>query len=404
MDNIPLLELKSRWNNCRHLLKMHLPDVEGLLIFSRLNIYYMTGTFGNGVFWLPLSGNPILLCRRGLERAGLESPVKDCYAFRGYGDIQGILKNAGSALPKSLAVEMNGLSWTLGNSLVKHLPDKNLFPGDRIISMARAVKSDLELSIIRKAGIQHDRCFRQLLPAQLSAGMTERNISHAIWKIFFELGHQGLLRMENYGEEVFLGHIAAGNNGNYPSVFNGPVGLRGEHPAVPHMGSNETVWQQNTPLTCDVGFMLAGYHTDKTQAYWLGEKKDIPENVNSAHNFCIEMQEWIRQHLKPGTLPSSIWEHCLSWAQKEGWNEGFMALGGNKVNFVGHGIGLAIDEYPVLAKGFDLPLEEKMVLAVEPKIGIPGIGMVGVENTFEVTASGGKCLTGEEYDILCIPG
>jgi Xaa-Pro aminopeptidase len=79
-----------------------------------------------------------------------------------------------------------------------------------------------------------------------------------------------------------------------------------------------------------------------------------------------------------------------------------MALGGNKVRFIGHGIGLAIDEYPVIAKGFDAPLEAGMLFAVEPKIGIPGFGMVGVENTFEVTLEGGRCLTGSRFDIVCV--
>jgi Xaa-Pro dipeptidase len=43
-----------------------------------------------------------------------------------------------------------------------------------------------------------------------------------------------------------------------------------------------------------------------------------------------------------------------------------------------------------------------MTLALEPKFGIAGVGMVGVENTFEVTPAGGACLTGENYDIICI--
>jgi Xaa-Pro aminopeptidase len=81
-----------------------------------------------------------------------------------------------------------------------------------------------------------------------------------------------------------------------------------------------------------------------------------------------------------------------------------MALGGNKVGFVGHGIGLALDETPVIAKGFDAPLEEGMVIALEPKLGIPGFGMVGLENTFEVTASGGRSLTGDATAILCVEG
>ena len=51
---------------------------------------------------------------------------------------------------------------------------------------------------------------------------------------------------------------------------------------------------------------------------------------------------------------------------------------------------------------FDLPLEEGMTIAIEPKIGIPGFGTVGVENTFEVTTEGGNCLIGENFDILAI--
>lgn len=101
-------------------------------------------------------------------------------------------------------------------------------------------------------------------------------------------------------------------------------------------------------------------------------------------------------------LPSQIWEKCLSITEPSEWHEGFMGLGENKVFFVGHGIGLAIDEYPVLASGFDSPLEQGMTLAIEPKIGLPGFGMVGLENTFEVTHEGGKCLTGEHFDIITI--
>ncbi|MGC8767948.1 M24 family metallopeptidase [Calditerrivibrio sp.] len=59
-----------------------------------------------------------------------------------------------------------------------------------------------------------------------------------------------------------------------------------------------------------------------------------------------------------------------------------------------------IDEYPVIAKGFDDPLEENMVMAIEPKKGIENVGMVGIENTFLVTAKGGISITGNDYDII----
>lgn len=401
-DTVPVQELASRWERCRKLLHQFIPQANGIFVFSRLNIYYFTGSFASGVFWLPLSGDPVLFCRRGIERAGIESPVPHIHAFKSYRDIETIINDLGFSLPSLIAAEMNGLSWALANSLTRRLPACEFVAADRIIGMCRARKSAWELDIMREAGSRHARCLSGLLPLFLHEGMSELEICHKISELFFSEGHQGILRMENYGEEAFLGHISVGDSANYPSVFNGPVGLRGVHPATPHMGSAGVRWTAGQPLTIDNGFTLAGYMTDKTQVYWLGGRKNIPVNALEAHKFCIDLQEQIAEHLKPGTLPRAIWSHCLAAVRDSGWSDGFMGLGGNKVFFAGHGIGLAIDEYPVLAEGFDLPLEEGMTLAVEPKIGIPGFGMVGVENTFEVTAGVGKSLTGKNFDIITI--
>jgi Xaa-Pro dipeptidase len=401
-DIIPAQELSSRWERCKKLLHQFIPQAQGILLFSRLNIYYFSGSFVNGVFWLPLNGEPILFCRRGDERAKIESPLNHIYTFKSYKDIGTILSDLGSSLPKIVAAEMNGLSWALANNLGKHLPAQSFLPADKIIGMCRAEKSEWELGILREAGAKHDRCLTKLLPPLLYEGVSELEICHKISDIFFSEGHLGILRMENYGEEIFLGHISVGDSANYPSVFNGPVGLRGVHPATPYMGSAEVHWIAGKPLTIDNGFNLAGYITDKTQVYWLGEKENMPVDAMEAHNFCIDLQNEIAELLRPGVLPSEIWRHCLAKAERSEWNDGFMGWGKNKVFFVGHGIGLAIDEYPVLAKGFDFPLVEGMTLAVEPKIGLPGFGMVGVENTFEVTPGGGQCLTGEEFGIVTI--
>lgn len=401
-NNIPAQELVSRWDRCRTLLKQFSPQSQGILLFSRLNIYYFSGSFASGVLWLPLEGEPILLCRRGVERAKIESPLQHIYQFSSYRDIDAILQDLGHPLPKLVAAEMNGLSWALSKSLVKHLPDQQFVSADKIIAMSRAVKSEWELNILREAGLRHARCLTRLLLPHLHEGLSELEISHKISELFYSQGHLGILRMESFGEEAFLGHISVGESANYPSVFNGPVGLKGVHPAAPYMGSADVKWSRGKPLTIDNGFTLDGYMTDKTQVYWLGDKKDIPADALKAHDFCIELQADIERMLKPGTLPSEIWEYCLAEVERSGWTDGFMGHGKNKVPFVGHGIGLAIDEYPVLARGFDLPLEEGMTIAVEPKIGIPGFGMVGVENTFEVTTAGGKCLTGEGSNIMVI--
>jgi Xaa-Pro aminopeptidase len=399
MECISRAELELRHEKVRAALGTVAPDAGGILVFSRVNIYYLSGTLGNGVLWLPLEGEPVLLVRKGIERAELESSLENILPYRSYKDLEGLCSKAGSPLTKDIAVEMDGLNWTFGAKLAETLKDKNLVKADFALVKARSVKTEWELKKMRLAGKRHHKALYQDLPKQIRPGMSERDISHKAWEVFFALGHGGILRMSAPGEECFLGHVAAGESGNHPSVFNGPVGLRGEHPAVPCMGYAGSIWQQGAPLTCDIGFCLEGYMCDKTQVYFAGK---VPPAAAAAHQFCIDVQQWLCEELKPGAVPSDLYKHCTAWAEKAGFGEGFMALGENRVVFLGHGIGLVIDEYPPIAERFQEPLEEGMVLALEPKIGIPGLGMVGVENTFEVTAAGGLCLSGDAYDIIVV--
>jgi Xaa-Pro aminopeptidase len=404
IEAMPAEELALRHARVRAELARALPDAAGLMAFSRPALYWLSGHLGNGAFWLPMDGAPVLLCRRGIDRARLESPLANILPFRSYSDLPGLLTDAGSPLPDSSAVaaETSGLPWSLGTLLTKKLPTLRFVPGDAPLARARSVKTAWELDKMRLCGERHHRALHDILPGRMRPGMTERELSIAAWGVFFELGHSGHMRMNGPGDEIFLGHVSAGENANYPSVFNGPVGLMGDHPSLPFMGYAGTRWNPGEPLVMDIGFCLEGYATDKTQVYWSGPRASIPARVAAAHEFCVSVQAWLAENMKPGAIPSQLYEAVMQRAEKEGWTEGFMALGTNKVSFLGHGIGLAIDEHPVIAKGFDDPLEEGVVMALEPKLGIPGVGMVGVENTFEVTPTGARCITGAQYEMVCI--
>lgn len=402
LERLPESEMRSRQESVRTLLAMIAPEAGGVLVFSRLALYYLTGSWANGLLWLPLTGEPVLLCRKGRERAVLESPLPTILGFRSFGDIAPLCRGAGSPLTLTCAAEQAGLPWNLAALLTSRLPDIVFVAGDAALAMAQAYKSEWELAKMRLCGARHARGLAELVPQRIRPGMTEREIARQCWDAFFELGHQGQLRMGSYGEEIFLGHIAVGDSANYPSVFNGPVGLRGEHPALPFSGYAGTVWKKGQVLTIDNGFSLEGYSTDKTQVYFAGKVVDVPDAVKRGHDLCMAVQQAVAKRLVPGALPSELYALALSMAEKAGLSEGFMGLGENQVRFLGHGIGLTIDGWPVLAKGFDAPLAAGMTLALEPKFGIPEVGMVGVENTFEVTTEGGKCLTGQDFDIICI--
>ena len=166
------------------------------------------------------------------------------------------------------------------------------------------------------------------------------------------------------------------------------------------MGNADKIWNRGEPLSLDIVFQIEGYHTDKTQAYFGGPEASIPDDIRKAHDFCIEMQEWVSTNARPGSTPTELYTYCIEQAGKRGFTDGFMGLDDNEVPFIGHGIGLTIDEFPPLAKGFDIPLEKGMCIAIEPKQGIRNVGMVGVENTFEITENGARCISGDSYEII----
>ncbi len=399
---VPYSELTRRHKLCLEFLEEFAPQAGGLLAFSRVHIYYLTGHLGMGCLWLPKEGEPILFVRKGHKRAELESGVKNIVSFKSYSQLPNAAQKAESPLTSTIAVDTGGLSWQLGNLLQNKLPQYSFVAGDMAFALARAKKSEWELEILRRCGALHHKSLYSLLPQHIHFGMSEREVAHKAWEIFYAQGHMGLMRMHAHGEEIFLGHVSAGQSGAYPSSFNGPLGVVGEHPAIPYMGNAHIIWQKDTPLVCDIGFSLEGYCTDKTQVYWAGSQKNYDLELANAYSFCVDVQAWLAENIRPGVLPSKLYQGCLDMAKQAGMSEGFMGYGENKVAFVGHGIGLSIDGYPALAKGFDRPLEQGNVLALEPKQTVQGKGMVGVENTFEVTSTGCQSITGNDFNMIFI--
>jgi Xaa-Pro dipeptidase len=393
LERMPLSEVQDRAARLRKRLAEQCPQAGGMLLFSRIAVYYLSGAWVNGLLWLPLEGEPVLFYRRGFERALMDSPLQTILEYRSYSQIPKLLQECGAPLREEVGVEMAGLSWSMSEMLKSRLPGVEFVSADLALHRTRAVKTKWELYKMRLARKRHNAAF-SALAGRIHPGMTEREVSLAVWRVWYEHGHQGMMRMQNPGEEIFLGHVSAGDSGNYPGAFDGPLGVRGEHPALPFPGYAGKVWQRTEPLAVDCGFCLEGYHTDKTVVYWA-EKSRVSQEASRAQDFCLHIQEYLASRLMPGAVLAELYRDCMKIASQNDLPEGFMGLGRNKVGFLGHGIGLAIDEWPVIAPSFETPLEENMVLALEPKLGIAGLGMVGVENTFLVTPQGGECLTGD---------
>ena len=400
-ERIPLDELQLRHARCREILSRMLPDAGGVLVTGSPNIYYMTGTAANGLLWLPLRGEPVLAVRKGLERAAMESSLHEIVPFRSYRELGHLFAEAGSPLSRVLAADQAGVSWEQGRMLAQRLAGHSLVPADMVLARTRAVKSFWELTKIRESGRRLFHALRDLAE-YIKPGMSERTIAHALWNRFFALGHTGPSATGMHGSTMLLGHVCVGENGNYPTAYDGPLGVKGEHPSAPFMGNAQSVWKRKQLLTIDTGINYEGYLSDRTQLYFSGPESSIPSVIRKAQDTAVHIADKAARELRPGAIPAKIYRMCLELADKAGYSEGFMGLGDNKVRFVGHGIGLTISEWPILADSFTDPLEEGMIIAFEPKIGLPGIGMVGVEDTWEITDTGARCLTGGDSSILCV--
>lgn len=404
IEVIPQAELEARRARLRAVLAERYPDLDGLMVFSRTNIYYLTGTFAIGLLWFPLEGEPVLAVRKGAERAALEAPTTACVTYKSYRQIPDLMREAGSPITRRFGVEEGGLSWTLGNSFSRYFRDYEFVPADAALDRARSVKTAWELAKVRAAGERHYECMAKIFPQRLRYGMSGFEAARILWNIFAEHGNTAGTRMSELGQEVVLGHLSVDENVAYPSYYNGPLGVKGVHPSAAYMGYAGELWKQGSLLAVDVGFVYEGYNSDKTLIYFAGKKSRIPDWARRAQDCCLEIQRRVAEGLRPGGVPSELYRRSLDVAAKAGYSEGYMGYAGNRVPFMGHSLGLQVDEWPVLAEKFDEPLEEDMVIALEPKITVPGKGMVGVENTFVVKAGGGAAVSAGAPDLSVDPG
>lgn len=390
---VPITELKNRMKSFRKRMDTSSPEWEIAVIFSKINLYYFTGTMQDGMLIIPKNGDAIFWVRRSYERALDESLFSNIEPMNSFRDAAKSL----SKLPDTVYLETEVVPLALYQRFQKYFPFKNIKSVDTQISAVRAVKSEYELLLTREAGRIHQHVLEDLVPEMLQEGMSETDLATELFSVMVEEGHHGLCRFGMFDTEMFLGNVCFGESSIYPSYFNGPGGNYGMSPAVPLIGSRDRKLRKGDLVFIDVGCGVEGYNTDKTTTYMFGSS--LPQYAIDAHNKCVDIQNEAASMLKPGAIPSEIYNSIMNKLDSE-FLQNFMGFGNRKVKFLGHGVGLLIDELPVIAEGFDEPLQEGMVFALEPKKGIENIGMVGIENTFIVTAEGGECITGYNPGLI----
>ena len=373
------------------------PDWQIALVFTKVNLYYFCGTMPDGMLVIPRDGEAVLWVRRSLERALDESLFPTITPMESLRDAAASM----STVPDTVFLETESVPLALFQRLQKHFPFSSAQPVNPHIAAVRAVKSPYELEHMARAGAIHRHVLEERVPAMLEEGMSEVELGTAIFSLLIAEGHHGVVRFAMFDTETVVGYVSFGESSVYPTAFNGTGGNYGLSPAAPVLGSRERKLKLGDLVYIDIGCGFEGYHTDKTMTYVLGEA--APAAAVEAQAKCVEIQHQVAAMLKPGAIPSIIYHTILQGLDAD-FQATFMGLGNRRPRFLGHGIGLVIDEPPVIADGFDEPLVEGMVLAVEPKKVIPDFGMVGIENTFVVTPNGGRSITGDSPGLIRVAG
>ena len=302
-------------------------------------------------------------------------------------------------IPDTIHIEVDVVPFGLVERFRKHFTCREIASLDLQVAKVRAVKSPYELALMERAGQIHRCVMEEQVPKLLHEGISEAEFGADLFSVMMRQGHQGLVRFGGFGAEVVVGQIGFGQSSLSPTSMDSPGGFLGVGPATPVLGSSLRKLRRGDLVFLDTGCGVEGYHTDKTLTYAFGGAPS--SEAASMHERCVEIELRAAQMLKPGAVPSEIYATVLAGLDTE-FREHFMGYGNRRSSFLGHGIGLQVDEFPVIAKGFDEPLVEGMVIALEPKRGVAGVGMVGSENTYLVTPRGGKSLTGNHPGLMVV--
>jgi Xaa-Pro dipeptidase len=389
---VPLTELEDRIKRFRIRMDRTSPGWDLAAITAKIPLYYFTGTMQDGLLLIPQDGEPVFWVRQSFERACDESLFPHLRKMKSYQDVAAGM----GILPSTVYLETDLMPIAQLRRMQKYLPFTEVKPVDDQVAAVRSVKSRYELALMEHAGKIHRHVLEDCIPGMLKEGMDEVGFCCDLYSLMVKEGHQGIIRFGMFNE-MLLGQIGFGTSSIRPTCVNTPGGVSGMHPSAPQMGCRERKLRNGDLVVVDTGCGYRGYQTDKTLTYMFG--KPIPDEAIREHQRCVQIQDRLAALLKPGAIPSEIYSTVMAELEPD-FLTNFMGFGKHKVKFLGHGIGLWIDETPVIAQGFDEPLEEGMVLAIEPKKGIPEVGLVGIENTFVVESHGGRSITGNSKGLI----
>lgn len=376
---------------------MRAAGIETAIVRSNTNIYYLTGRVFRGYVYISLGlDEPLYFVRQPSTLRAM--PGKKIYHVRKPEEISTILANEGLPVGGRVALELDAMPYAEALRIAKAMgmdaPSENISP---VLRNARAVKTACELSKLRTSGEKQTLVYERI-PHLYQEGMSDIEFQIEIERASRLEGCLGIFRIGGSEMELFMGNVLTGENADTPSPYDFAMGGAGADPSLP-VGADGTVIKPGIPVMVDVNGNYTGYMTDMTRMFVAGE---APEKAVRANALSVDICNELAGMMTPGTPAADLYRRALEMARLGGMEEYFMGHRSH-AGFVGHGVGIEINELPVIAPRSRDILAAGNVIALEPKFVIPGIGAVGIENTYIVRAGApGEKITNAPESIVSL--
>jgi len=362
-------------------------DVDGALIVQKTDLYYFSGTDQDAHLWIPASGPPLLMVRKSLGRAMKDAVHLQVVPLNSLSRLPDYIQGAGPGKkPGRIGLEMDVLPANRYLVYQGFFPETELVDVSAAVRETRMIKSPYEISCITAAARMADAMYENV-PQFLQESERDIDLTGRIEAWYRSRGHCGIIPTRGFNHEPLYGQIMAGKGAAMPSSTAGPLGGKGLGPFFSHGASMDRI-EPHAPILIDYAANVDGYIADQTRVFSLGR---LDDSLTRAHEVALRIQDALSGKGRPGVAAKALYHLALEIAEEAGLAGRFMGYP-DPVPFVGHGVGLELDELPVIGRGSDTLLAEGVVIALEPKFVFPGRGAVGIENTFVVSRDGLKKL------------
>ena len=397
MLKIPAKEIANRIASLQELLAQNGADVA--IIRHNADLLYFTGTVQDAHLVVPASGNPILVVRRNLERTKDQSPLRPIVPMMSLSELrETVFAACGAREPDVIGLELDvipaNLFFTFNEKLFPKQLIRDISP---LVRRIRSIKSSWEIEQMRNAAKVAD-LVKATVVEIVREGLSELDLDAELEAVARKAGNMGLVRVRAYNNEMGFGHILSGAGAAIPAYHDAPSGGTGLYSAF-GQGCGSRKIGRNEVVSVDNLICINGYHNDSTRNYCIGRP---PPKLAEAYDFLKSVHLRFREIARPGSIVGELYQAVVQWAEDAGWAKWFMGHAEPRISFVGHGIGIEVDEFPFIAKGQNMPLEEGMTFAFEPKVVIPDMGMVGLENTCLVNADGIESLNKVSEEMILL--